>query len=550
MPEISKPGLITRREAIAGTAVAALAARSATAQPPRPSEIAQGVIFDADAPDRRGIPGVLVSNGEQVVRTDREGRWKLPIEPGASVFVIKPSDWTTPLDSNNLPRYAYLYQPRGTPADLGLRYRGIAPTGPLPETIDFPLHHQVEPRRFEGLLFTDPQPESPVELAFVRDDVVAQAASMPGAFGITLGDIMFDDLSMYHRSNQIHGAIGRPWYNCCGNHDMNYEAPSDTFSRETFKRYFGARYTAFQHGGATFFLLDNVEYLGNHKYQGRFGPRQLAFIRNVLALLPPEELTVFCFHIPLRTAVGEDANVAAIDRRAFLETISGRPNSVSFSGHTHTNEHYYFTSEDGFAGGDMHHHHVLSAVSGSWWSGPFDERGIPVALGSDGAPNGFHMLSIDHQTCTTRMIPAHDPARSHMRIMLEDSFHGGSPEVIREYRMGQLLGGPLSLDAVPSTNLLVNLYDGGPRSEVSYSIDDSATRPMQRILRTDPFVVELYARNADTKKPWVQPTPCTHLWQASLPENMTAGAHRLLVLARDESGANHRGGMILEIQNG
>ena len=137
-----------------------------------------------------------------------------------------------------------------------------------------------------------------------------------------------------------------------------------------------------------------------------------------------------------------------------------------------------------------------------------------------------------------------------MRIMLEGSFHGADPEVIREYRMGQLLGGPLLLDAVPSTNVLVNLYDGGPRSEVSYSIDGSANRPMQRILRTDPFVTELYLRNADTKKPWVQPTPCTHLWQAALPESVTAGTHRLLVLARDESGANHQGGTVLEVRNG
>ena len=132
MHENSEPPLITRRETIAGTAAAALLARRAVAQqPPRQRETAQGIVFDADAADRRGVPSVLVSNGEQVVRTDSEGRWKLPIERGASIFVIKPSDWTTALDSNNLPRYAYLHQPGGTPANLGLRYRGIAPTGPL-----------------------------------------------------------------------------------------------------------------------------------------------------------------------------------------------------------------------------------------------------------------------------------------------------------------------------------------------------------------------------------------------------------------------------------
>ena len=69
-----------------------------------------------------------------------------------------------------------------------------------------------------------------------------------------------------HVGNKIHlpltetalvlGQIGLPWYNIGGNHDLNYEAPSAKYSRETFKRIYGPAYYAFEYGGALFLMLD------------------------------------------------------------------------------------------------------------------------------------------------------------------------------------------------------------------------------------------------------------------------------------------------------
>ncbi|MBV8616991.1 MAG: calcineurin-like phosphoesterase family protein, partial [Acetobacteraceae bacterium] len=506
--------------------------------------------------DARGVPGVMVSNGRDVVKTDAEGRWSLPVQAGDALFVIKPTGFATPLDpAMRLPRFSYLHDPEGTPASLDLRFAGVAPTGTLPDSIDFPLRRQPEAASFKALLFTDPQPESLAEVGYIRDDVVAQTAGIDAAFGITHGDVMFDDLSFYDRYNRIVGAVGLPWYNCSGNHDMNLEVPDNTHSRETFKRVFGARHYAFQYGGTTFILLDNVEYLGTDpakpngygKYQGRFGPRQLAFVRNVLANVPQESLVVVCHHIPLKTQQGTEPNTANTDTRDFLEAISTHPNTVSFSGHTHTNEHWYFGADDGFAGG-THHHHVLAAVSGSWWSGPFDERGIPVALESDGSPNGFHILEVDGARYTTTLVPARDPARPQMRIMLDSQIHQANPEVMKEYRAGALLTGPIARSAAASTRVVVNLFDGGPRSSVSMTVGpDGAAAPMRRVTRRDPFVDEVYARNADTKKPWVSSAASTHVWQAALPAGLQAGAHRITVRATDEYGREHTAWMILEV---
>ena len=152
----------TRREVLAGgaTSIAALAVGGGAVAAPAGRTVGGLVYEDAGDAGRRGLPGVLVSNGRDVAKTDKDGRYSLPVDGDCIIFVIKPSGFAVPLDANNLPRFYYIHQPGGTPAALNLRFRGLAPTGPLPDSIDFGLRRTAEPARFDVLLFTDPQPES------------------------------------------------------------------------------------------------------------------------------------------------------------------------------------------------------------------------------------------------------------------------------------------------------------------------------------------------------------------------------------------------------
>ncbi|MBV9221426.1 MAG: calcineurin-like phosphoesterase family protein, partial [Methylobacteriaceae bacterium] len=471
----------------------------------------------------RGIAGVMVSNGRDVAMTDAEGRYELPIEEAAIIFVIKPTGYAPPVDPTTmLPQFYRIHQPKGSPADLGLRYRGISPTGPLPESVDFALKRQDEPSKFDVVLFTDTQPESEAEVDFIRDDLVNGIIGLKAAFGITTGDLMFDDLSLYPRYNRIIAQIGLPWYNIGGNHDLNFEAPSAEYARETFKRIFGPTSYAFEYGGALFLMLDNVEYLGADpskprmagKYQGRIGERQLAFIENVLKATPKDRLVVLTMHIPLRTYMDPKApDLNTIDKADLLRLLGDRP-QVSFSGHTHTTEHHYLGAEDGNPNATAHHHHVMTAVSGSWWSGPYDHRGIAVADSRDGTPNGFHVLSIDGASFTTRFQAANEPNNRQMRIVLDSAHHRADKEVDRDFRMGQLLGSPIDEESVYATDVVVNVFDGGPRTLVEYRIGDRAPVKMTATVRPDPFVEEEYARNEATKKPWVKAEPSSHIWVA------------------------------------
>ena len=547
----------SRRQILAGAGASALAA---TASPLYAHPVvARGIVYEdrrgfgPRLPGDRGIAGVMVSNGRDVTVTGPDGEWALPVEPGESLFVIKPPQWATRTSAAGVPQFSYLYQPEGSPADLGARFPVIQPTGPLPRSIDFPLQRRTEGRDFEAFLAADTQPENLAELSYVRDDIVAAMLSLGGAeFGINHGDVVADDLSLYPRYLGLLGATGIPWHHCPGNHDINSAARDDRFSRETWKRTFGPRWYAFQYGAATFLVLDNVEYLGGGRYRGAFGARQLAFVRNVLERVPSDALVVLSMHIPLRCYLSP-ANPAdtTADWRALLQALAGHPHAVSFAGHLHATEHHYLDDGTPSPGSRPHHHHVLTAACGSWWSGPCDPRGIPCADSTDGTPNGFHVLSVSGNRYTTRFVPAASKAGAQVRVLI-DGPHRATGDGRAERTAGQAqvagrLGLSVSHDTLGRCRVLANVFDGGPKTRVTLEVAGRPERvAMAPVAAPDPWVGELF--QGDTpRKPWVRATPCAHLWQAPMRAGLGGGAHVLLVRAIDEYGRERLSHTVLEV---
>jgi hypothetical protein len=417
------------------------------------------------------------------------------------------------------------------------------------------LIERQESAQFEAILFADPQPQTQRELDYIRDDVVAELIDSEAAFGMTLGDILYDDLSMFPRYNALIAQIGIPWYNVPGNHELNFEADSDEYSLETFKKFFGPPYYAFEYADALFVVLDNIDYQGNGEadpsdargdggYEARISKRQLRWLEKELEHVDKDRLVFVATHVPL----GSEVTGSATDnRRVLFQLLSGRPNLYSVAGHTHTNNHLYFGEEDGFDGPGTFHHHVLATVSGSWWSGPFDERGIAISDQRDGTPNGYHILEVDSTDLVVRYKGAGKPADQQMRIRFDVTHHQLEANGMRDFRAGQLLDGRMSQDELAAASIMVNLFDGGPKSQVSYRVNDGVYRPLERNLRKDPYMLEQFVRHASDKKSFVQATVSTHLFEADLDADLPPGVHTVTVRAADEFGRIHHGHAILEI---
>ncbi len=190
---------------------------------------------------------------------------------------------------------------------------------------------------------------------------------------------------------------------------------------------------------------------------------------------------------------------------------------------------------------------MLTALSGSWWSGPFDHRGVASADSRDGTPNGFHILSIDGAAYATRFVPAKEPNGRQMRLSIDSRFHGISKDADRDLRQERILGSPVPRAAIGASTLIANVFDGGERTKVTMTIGDRPPVEMVRTARPDPFVEEVFARNEATKKAWVKADNSSHIWTARLPGDLQPGAYRVLVEAVDEYGRTLTGRLALEV---
>jgi hypothetical protein len=134
-----------------------------------------------------------------------------------------------------------------------------------------------------------------------------------------------------------------------------------------------------------------------------------------------------------------------------------------------------------------------------------------------------------------------------MRIRFDVTHHQLEANGMRDFRAGQLLDGRMSQDELAAASIVVNLFDGGPKSQVSYRVNDGVYRPLERNLRKDPYMLEQFVRHASEKKSFVQATVSTHLFEADLDADLPPGVHTVTVRAADEFGRIHHGHAILEI---
>lgn len=405
----------------------------------------------------RGIRGVLVSDGLNVVKTDSRGRYTLPLPStseeiaGLSIFVTEPDGYDVPVDENNIPQFYYVHKPAGSPANVRgepFRYGGLEPTGPLPAAINFPMVRTKKLRRFKIAVSGDTQTYSNVELGYLRDTLAKELAARDDLEAVIIeGDVMGDDLSLFGRFKEVMSLARVPQYYVAGNHDLDFDAGDDDHSFDTFRREWGPEYYSFEIGDVHFVVLDDVKYPctpeednldglhgngnqcdtpeTNPTYNGVITERQIAWLRNNLALVPKNKLVVLNMHIPIYSFIDQNLARQMVDNVVELYEAVGcersddgktfRPEDcerplLALSGHTHTNEQirpgetfegWEEILDSGLlppgraVGAAPFPQIVVGASAGAWWSGDFDNEVIPESWQRLGAPRGYYIFEFD-----------------------------------------------------------------------------------------------------------------------------------------------------------
>jgi hypothetical protein len=495
--------------------------------------IARGFVFEdlnrngQRDPGEPGLPRVRVSNGREIVLTDREGRWTLSHDDDTILFVIKPRGWMTPVDSElQIPRFYYIHKPGGSPS---LRFKGVEPTGPLPDSVDFPLYRRPEPNRFTALFFGDTQPRNLREVDYLARDIIEPlVGETHHAFGVTLGDIVFDDLAVTEPLIRKIALIGIPWYNVLGNHDINFDAKSDKHSDEHFERIFGPAYYSFDQGPTHFVVLDNVVWMHGDsqedrrgRYKAGLGREQFEWLQRDLALVPQNQLVVLMMHIPLTENE---------DKEQIFRLIEKRPYVLSVAAHTHYQEHRFFSEKDGWRGTKPHHHVVNVTTCGSWWSGAPNPFGVPHTTMRDGAPHGYSVFTFDGNQYSIEYRAANRPASYQMNIHAPDS--------VRQTE-------------VAGTDVTVNVFGGSQYSKVDLRFGERGRwMPMEKILEEDPAYRTMYERDKTVQAPYrslPDPIRSPHLWKLKLGTRVQPGIHPIHVRTTDMFGQTYVATRVLRV---
>jgi len=441
-----------------------------TSQVVQAQNFAEGFVFQDQNQNGKkdakeiGLAQVAVSNGREVVLTDTKGYYKIPVGKDQIIFVIKPADFRLPVDAFGKPQFYYIHKPEGSPLS---KYAGVSPTGKLPKELNFPLIANPEDRNFSSLVFGDSQVYTKQEVEFFKNTVIRELKGHTGKaqFGITLGDLVGDDLSLHPDYQSAIAMLDLPWFQVIGNHDLNFDALADSLADETFEKNFGPSTYSFNYGNAHFINIDDIIYPrpdGQKGYIGGMRQDQLDFIENDLTYIPKDKLIVLSYHIPL---FANSDVFRAEDRARLFSILKDFPNIIAFSAHTHFQRHNLYTAADGWEGQKPLLEFNLGTTCGDWYSGKIDSLDAPSSLMRDGTPKGYLFFNV------------------------QDNSYDFDYKVIGKPATYQIeLTAPSLISAAQSQRypIYANFFIGHQGDRVEFRVGDSAWKAMNNVDEYDP----------------------------------------------------------------
>lgn len=471
-------------------------------------------VLDAGEPV---LPGIKLSDGERIVTTDARGEYQLPVISGRTVFLIKPAGHDLPVRRDGLPDFWRHVQPDPGPV---LRQGGLAQE--FPSCRNFALRRRAPDARaapLDVLLFADSQVKHAQDVDYYWRDIVQPLVGQHRAeLGLTLGDVVDDDLSLLPDVLRTTMSLQVPWLFIPGNHDMDLDAATDEDSLRTFRRHLGPDTFAWEDETATFIGLDDVIHQPGRTpaYVGGLREDQFAFLRAYLPTVPKDRLLVLGVHIPFFDE--GPSGFRAADRERLFAMLRDFPHVLLLSGHTHGQRHWYHDASTGWRGAGRLHEYNVGAACGAYWSGAKDAAGIPDSSMADGTPNGYARLQVRAGGAyAVSWHPARQPDDAGIGLH--------APHVLRQ-------------GAYPAWGVFANVYMGDADSRVEYRIDGGAWKPMRRVEQADPRLTVENMRDdlapalrGYDRSPEAKPSP--HLWRGALPTDLALGEHVIEVRTLD-----------------
>lgn len=344
----------------------------------------------------KGVAGVAVSDGVEVVTTDRTGRYEMCSEKKYGlVWISVPSGYEPERLSSGTKFYARL-------------------TGQGPEIIDFELI-RARNNRFSLFAFTDTHivdyPEYD-DIAKFQDmfysDITEQIARTRGkSYSVCLGD-MTTDGKWYVTGfrlpewDSLMRDFPVPVYCIMGNHDNDKKGEKerngsdwDFEASKLYRETFGPQYYSLNIGRFHFVMLDNIipvrpferkdsDITSNWIYT--ITDEQFAWLEKDLAHVPTSTPLIVCIHAPVYRYDHEGNVKPAMVRGAserLVEMLEGYRSVDILSGHTHANNNITIVP-------NVREHNQTSVSGVSWFFTSPHTR----LMSADGTHGGYQIYTV------------------------------------------------------------------------------------------------------------------------------------------------------------
>ncbi len=515
----------------------------------------------------KGVAGVSISNGRDVVTTNGRGEYTIPAFENMTVFATQPSGYAVPVNEDNIAQFSYNHFPEGSP---DLKYGGVPATGALPRAVNFPMTKSKATAKAEQncAVASDTQTYDQEEVGYANQGAVRDLVSrndIGGCGALLLGDNVGDDLSLNPDVKDIYAQVKGPIRALPGNHDMDFDAKDDAGSLDTHRNDWGPAYFSYDVGRTHVVALDNIAYKGakngkNGGYRESITQEQLDWLEKDLANVGANQQVVVAAHAPILTyrgGVTDNANDLFDVLKGAHRTAD---NTTMVGGHTHTVENLQpgqkraEWAEDGIDELPVRQI-VAGAVSGDWYSGSLDEHGLPNAYGIDGGRPGTLTMALSGSSVVNSFKVRQEPWSHRMSLGVNTPTWRSWAEEAMAWRKAGSTGpaperGRLNVvsedDLKEGSWLTSNVYLGSSSSQVEVAIDGGPSTVAEHTqpgtgekLQEDWEFSDVPAASSNLVSSGNVTKSSSSMWRSELPADLDRGTHTAEVTVTDENGRTY-----------
>lgn len=423
-----------------------------------------------------GIEGVVVTDGEEVCLTNKNGSYSIPV--------------------NSTSRFVYVSSPKGYRVSVEKStpqfYHRIS-TDDKSGRIDFELEKIAGDDKKHGfVVWADPQVKSTEEiplLSEVANDLSILLKEYPNVpfHGLSCGDIVGESHTLYDTIKSILTPTGIPFYQSIGNHDLNYNDRSNELSASFFEDGFGPDYYSFNRGDVHYIVLNNVFYIGrDYFYIGYLPEKQLNWLEKDLSYVKKGNTIVVVMHIPsslddadLKEFSYSNISKSLANKKALYKILEPFQAHI-ITGHMHVNSNVLIAP-------NIFEHNV-SSVCGAWWQGPYAE---------DGTPKGYTVFEADGKE-----------VKWYFKSLGKEKDH--------QFRAYAVDSNPEQVGYITA-----NVWNWDPEWKVYWFENGKRMGEMEAYVGTDPETAKAYADKEKLAYKWIQSRPTMHMFRAK-PQSATA----------------------------